>query len=164
MAPKPEPVSPPKPAPKLTPKPVVHVVQTPPPAPPPPPVQPKSRMERLIAGITATFIPRTVAQAVGIISVGGGRGLWLVVETDTVAFDVTLLFVTFACFQLLRGRAASPALLAVIVSCIILTTGVVYAVTNFGTLFRLRDMIFTEICLLPLIAVQRPRESAPAQA
>ena len=132
--------------------------------PKPPSRFPRSNKQRFLAGLAATFLPRAVAQSFGIISVGGGRGFWLLVEADTIVFDAMLLFVAITSVRLLRrAQSLSPALLALAVSFGILTVGLVYTVSNFGTLFRMRDMLFTELCMLPLLAIA-VRDRAPARS
>ena len=49
----------------------------------------------------------------------------------------------------------------VLLSLAILAPAMIYTVSNFGTLFRLREMVFLEFCLLPLVMIQR-RVGEPA--
>lgn len=118
-----------------------------------------SRSGRVAAGVVATFIPRTIAEAAGAISIGGGHGLWLIVDADTLLFDAVLVLALAASWRLLRRRYLSPALIAVAASCCLITGAIIYTVTNFGTLFRLREMILVECCMLPLVMDRRWRET-----
>ena len=52
------------------------------------------------------FLPRILAESLGIIRVGGGRGLWLFAEIDTIVFDLVLIYAIVHCARSLRrGRA-----------------------------------------------------------
>ncbi len=60
----------------------------------------------MITGFAAMFLPRMVGEALGLIRVGGGRGLWIFAETDTFLFDLVLLYVIVHCVRnLWSGRA-----------------------------------------------------------
>jgi hypothetical protein len=105
----------------------------------------------LTTGFAAMFLPRFVAQAVGLIQIGGGRGFWLFVETDTLVFDAVLLFAAFYCTRALRSYARVTPLFILLVLVFLLTAGpMMYTVTNFGTLFRLRLMVYFIMAVLPL--------------
>jgi hypothetical protein len=118
----------------------------------PPAAVPQSTRVRLITGTAATFLPRFVAQAFGLIDVRGGRGLWLFVELDTLAFDAVVLFAIFYTVSMLvRGRARiTPLFILLILGFAATAVPMAYSVSNFGTLFRLREMLYVMAALLPL--------------
>jgi len=89
-----------------------------------------------------------VGEALGLIRVGGGRGLWLFAELDTIAFDIVLLF---AIVYVLRARARMTPLFILLLLVFLMTAvPLVYTVNNFGTLFRLRQMLFFLAAMLPV--------------
>jgi hypothetical protein len=107
---------------------------------------------RVITGFTAMFLPRFLGEWLGLIRVGGGRGLWLFAELDTLIFDLVLLYAIVHCARSLRrGRAK---LTATFVFCVLvfgMTAGpLLYTVNNFGTLFRLRLMVYCLAAILPV--------------
>jgi hypothetical protein len=117
---------------------------------------PASRGERILAGVVAAFVPRAIAQPLGLIVMGGGRGFWLIVDADTIVLDALLVFAIVVCIRDFRARRAiAPAAVLVLASIVAIGVPLLYTVNNFGTLFRLRQIIAMEICLLPL--VMRPR-------
>jgi hypothetical protein len=129
----------------------------------PPPVE--SRWHRiagqLATGFAALLLPVSLGRMLGVISVGGGRNLWAFVDLDTIALDLVLLFALWYCGRhfLYRRR---PTALFVMVAAILGATVVpmVYSVTNFGTLFRLREMVYVLAAVLPVTlasAVTPPR-------
>ncbi len=146
-----------------TPAPAPTQTQTAPPPTPPaipsPPaattaVQPaaQSILSRVTTGFAAMFLPRVVAESLGIIHVGGGRGLWLFAEADTIVFDLVLLYAIVHCVRSLRrGRARMTATFILCVLALVMTAGpMLYTVNNFGTLFRLRLMVYFLAALLPI--------------
>jgi hypothetical protein len=124
---------------------------------------PASSTARFLAGTAAMVLPRAIAQRLGILDVRGGRGLWLFVEVDTIAFDAVLVF----CFAAVIGAIRRRELRAPVFWLILMVTVVVggllaYTVSNFGTLFRHREMVLLGLLLLPLAAL--PQGDAPALA
>ena len=122
---------------------------------------------RFITGLTATVVPRAIAQRLGLIRVEGGRGFWLFAELDTIVFDIALLFAIFYCArQLVRTRGRMNAMFVqVALLLVLIAVPLIYTVSNFGTLFRLRQMIFLGICLLPVALAARtdvPRKEETA--
>ena len=133
------------------------------------PVLPRSTRARLITGAAATFLPRALAQWVGLIDVRGGRGLWLFVELDTLAFDAVVLFALVYCaVMLIRGRARFTPLFVMLVLVFAVTAiPMVYSISNFGTLFRLRQILYVLAAVLPLTLAYRgalPPSSAASAA
>jgi hypothetical protein len=120
---------------------------------------PSSRMARLVAGTAAVVLPHVIAQQLGILDVGGGHGLWLFVELDTIAFDVVLIFALVSLVRALRrGSLRAPVFWMILLVTLAIGGALVYAVSNFGTLFRHRDMVLLGLALLPLAALaEQPR-------
>jgi hypothetical protein len=110
-------------------------------------------------GLTAMFVPRMLGQALGLMHIGGGRGFWFVAEIDTLVFDAVIFLAIFWC---LRGRATPLSVLLALLFAV--TAGsMAYTVTNFGTLFRLRQMVYVIAAIAPL-TVRRIREPAPDES
>lgn len=120
-----------------------------------------TRSKRLATGFAALFLPRFIAQPLGLLHVGGGQGLWAIVELDTILFDVVLVLAIYFAF---RGSLASalrnPSFWLITISTGALAFMLAYAVTNFGTLFRHRAMILLGLCMLLAI----PRGAAAMAA
>ena len=159
QAPAPQTPAPPTPAPPTP------AVQTPAPDPVPAPPAPDeyvpaSFTDRLITGVTATLIPRAIAQKAGLIRVGGGRGFWFFADIDTIVFDIVLVFSVVYCVRRLvrtRGRM-TPMFVQVMLVFMIVAVPLIYAISNFGTLFRHRQMIYLGLCLLPMALAGRGGE------
>lgn len=115
-------------------------------------ILPTTLAARVITGFAAMFLPRMLGEALGLIRVGGGRGLWVFAETDTFVFDLVLLYTIFTCVRALRRGTAK--LTATFIFCLLLfvmTAGpMLYTVNNFGTLFRLRLMVYCVAAILPV--------------
>ena len=128
---------------------------------PPPPSEEKS-LQRATAGAAATFLPNVVGEAMGLVRIGGGRGLWLLVDLDTLCFDAVLLF---AIVYSIRARGP-VAPLFVMVALVFLMTAVplLYVVNNFGTLFRLRQMLYLLAAILPVTRARAAEGAASAEA
>jgi hypothetical protein len=128
-----------KPAPIATPAPVskrIVVQKTPEGA----PLPSATLATTLVTGSSAMFLPRMLGQALGLIRIGGGRGFWFFVEIDTLIFDAVLLFAALYCVRALRSGARITPLTVFVVLLLVMTAApMVYAVSNFGTLFRHRE-------------------------
>ncbi|HEY2324314.1 MAG TPA: hypothetical protein VGJ82_15755 [Thermoanaerobaculia bacterium] len=132
-------------------------------SPPPAPVE-QSLVRKIVTGAVAMFVPRVLAQSAGLVRIGGGRGFWLFADFDTLVFDL-VVFVAFAlCARAIFRREGRVTPLFVVVLLVLagLTGPMLYAVTNFGTLFRLRQMIYVLAAMLPLTLDPRTPEPAPA--
>ncbi len=127
------------------------------PTPPPQPV-PQTLLSRVTTGFAAMFLPRVLGESLGIIRVGGGRGLWLFAEIDTIMFDLVLLYAIIYCtLSLRRGRARMTATFVLCVLVFVMTAGpMLYTVNNFGTLFRLRLMVYFVAAVLPITLRTEP--------
>jgi hypothetical protein len=126
-------------------------------------VLPTTLAARVITGFAAMFLPRMLGESLGLIRVGGGRGLWVFAETDTLVFDLVLLYTIFSCTRALRrGEARMTATFIFCLLVFIMTAGpMLYTVNNFGTLFRLRLMVYVAAAILPL-TLQRSAGVSPA--
>jgi hypothetical protein len=118
------------------------------------------------AGVTAEFVPRSIAQALGLVRIGGGRGFWLFAELDTLVFDCLLIASIILCARRLRTHSRITPLFVLLLIVFLATAGpLAYTVNNFGTLFRLRQMLYTIMAFLPLTLGSRAegvRASSPA--
>ena len=112
--------------------------------------QPRSPMERLLLGAAALVVPRTLGERLGLFDIGGGRGLLWFTEIDTLTFDSVLVFAIWRLFAAPAWRNALTWLL--LVTILIVAVPLVYSVSNFGTLFRLREMIYLGLLLIPIAA------------
>ena len=134
----------------------------PPPAPPPAPAAvpvvavpgppPAGLSAEIVSGMAAMFVPRLIAQPAGLVRIGGGRGFWLFADADTLTFDFVILFAFAYCAHSVfrkEGRV-TPLFILVALVFVALAGPMIYTVTNFGTLFRLRQMLYILAALLPL--------------
>lgn len=117
------------------------------------PSLPSSRRRKLLVGAVAIFVPHFVSKPLGWLNVQGGRGLMWFADVDTLFFDVAFIAIVMTLFR--RGsllRLGTPLLWLVVLTTLFVGAPMAYAVSNFGTLFRLREMVFIGITLLPLVA------------
>jgi hypothetical protein len=102
------------------------------------------------------FIPKVLAQALGLVRIGGGRGFWFFVEIDTLVFDAVVLFALIFCARAVRTYArVTPLFISLLLTFLLTAAPMMYAVANFGTLFRLRQMVYVIAAILPLALVPR---------
>jgi len=129
---------------------------------PPQPAPPQTTRERMVTGTVAMLVPHFLAQWLGLVDIRGGRGLWLFVDADTIVFDLVLLFSAVYCLvEPVRRRArVTPLFVLLLLVFAVTAIPMVYSVSNFGTLFRLRQMLYTLAAILPLTLASRP-ESQP---
>jgi hypothetical protein len=121
----------------------------------------KSLWRTTATGFVAMFVPRVLAQSLGLLHIGGGRGFWLFVELDTLVFDAVLLFSFVHCVRALRSRARiTPLFIFVLLLLLMTAAPMMYTVTNFGTLFRLRQMVYILGAMLPLALARDPRDGS----
>ena len=153
----------PKPAPQaIAPQRIVPQAIAPQPKPPAPPVE-QSLVSKIVTGAAAMFIPRVLAQSAGLVRIGGGRGFWLFADFDTLVFDLVVLLAFAFCWRAIVRREGRVTPLFVLVLLVFagLTGPMLYAVANFGTLFRLREMVYVLAAMLPLTLDLRTPEPAP---
>jgi hypothetical protein len=119
--------------------------------------QPKSRTSRLLAGAAATVLPRTIGERLGLFHIAGGRGMLWFTEFDTLIFDLSLLFAITVVTLRFRAALRNPLTWLVVALTVLVGGPLVYSITNYGTLFRLREMIFLGLLFTPLaIATAAP--------
>jgi beta-aspartyl-peptidase (threonine type) len=135
------------PAPIVAPPPPVIPQETAKPA----PIEP-SFITRLLSGVGVMVLPRAVGERLGVFHVGGGRGLFWFADIDTLAFDLLLFCVVAAMAMRLRTAWRNPLAWLAFTITLLLAGPLAYSVTNFGTLFRLREMIYIGLLLTPLAA------------
>jgi hypothetical protein len=120
-----------------------------------------SLFDRLFPRAVAMFLPRFVGTNMGWVEIGGGRGLWVVAELDTLFFDASLIAVGWILWRYRRqGFVAHPILAHVVVTTVVLTGMICYQTANFGTQFRLRSMVAIGVVLL--IFAFAPRSAGAA--
>lgn len=127
-------------------------VQVKPPAPavvaPQPPVPMQAKVT---AGAAATFLPRVVAQNAKLVRIGGGRGFWSFADVDTLVFSAVIVFAMILSIRMLRTEARVTPLFILLVLVFAFTAApMIYTVTNFGTLFRLRQMLYIVAAIVPV--------------
>jgi hypothetical protein len=121
------------------------------------PRSPRSTLGRIAAGMVAVVVPRFISERLGMIHVGGGGGLWPVVEADTLLFDMLLMMVIFhAVSAAAAGGLRDPSFWLIALMTAGITILLTYTISNFGTLFRHRSMILLGLSLL--LAVSRASE------
>jgi hypothetical protein len=119
-------------------------------------------IEKTMAGLSAEFLPRSIAQAFGLVRIGGGRGFWLFAELDTLVLDALLIFSIIVCARSLRTHGRITPLFVLLLIVFLATAGpMAYTVNNFGTLFRLRQMLYAILAFLPLTL--RARDDAASE-
>ena len=72
-------------------------------------ILPTTPASRLFTGYVAMIVPHVIAERLGLIHVGGGRGLWLFADVDTLVFDAVLLF-AFSLVSYGSGSDSAPSL------------------------------------------------------
>lgn len=127
-------------------------MQVKPPAPavvaPQPPVPMQAKVT---AGAAATFLPRVVAQNAKLVRIGGGRGFWSFADVDTLVFSAVIVFAMILSIRMLRTEARVTPLFILLVLVFAFTAApMIYTVTNFGTLFRLRQMLYIVAAIVPV--------------
>lgn len=124
-----------------------------------PPAWPPGIVADLSARLALVILPRGMAEAAGLARVGGGRGLWLFADIDTIAFDIVLLVsVILSARSLASSRGVlTPLFVLLVLAFVLLLPPMIYTVSNFGTLFRLRQMLYLLAALAPLTLAVRPR-------
>jgi hypothetical protein len=114
-------------------------------------------------GLAATFLLRSWGKSLGLFDVEGGRGVWLFAEIDTFLFLLASIFsVALTARMATRARKLSPLALQGLLSAAFVAVALAFVVTNFGTLFRLREMILLPLVLAPLAASGVHHKSASA--
>jgi len=118
---------------------------------------------RLVSGVAAVVLPRSLGEHLGLFHIGGGQGMFWFTEIDTILFDFIILCAAIAVVSqgLLSWRNPLLWLLGVITVLAGVPLG--YIITNYGTLFRLRATVFVALALIPLaLATSVRRDPKPA--
>lgn len=114
-------------------------------------VVPASKLSKFAAGLTAILIPKALAERLHLVDIGGGRGMWLFADLDTILFDAVLLIAFYAfCRAAATKSLGEPIFWHIAIMTVLLAVPLIYAVSNFGTLFRQREMIYIGLALTPL--------------
>jgi hypothetical protein len=109
-----------------------------------------SRVARLVSGAAAVVLPRVIGESLGLFQIGGGRGMFWFTELDTLVFDAVLIFAIAALVLHFSPSLRNPLAWFVVLLTLLAGIPLVYTITNFGTLFRLREMIYLGVLLAPL--------------
>lgn len=127
-------------------------------------VESQPRIVRLAAGSAALLLPRTLGEWLGLVRVSGGRGMLWFAEIDTLVFDAVLLIAVLA-LATRRAPASwrNPLTWLVLLTTVLIFAPLAYTIGNFGTLFRLREMIYVGLLLVPLAAAARVEETHSTQ-
>lgn len=127
---------------------------------------PSSTPARLLSGLAAAILPRFVNHFLGLVQIGGGQGLWLIAELDTLIFAAVLLFALGTLFRGIRfGALRSAAVWLGSITTFTMLAVLAYTISNYGTLFRHRSMILIGLCvIIVLVAASRSRTEPEADA
>jgi hypothetical protein len=110
-----------------------------------------SRPARWLGGLIAATVPHFAIEWIGFPRIGGGRGLFWFADIDTIVFDATIIL---SSVLLWRGREPGRRWNALAWLCpvvvVLLALPMLYAITNFGTLMRLRGMLYVALAIAPL--------------
>ena len=110
-----------------------------------------SRPARWLGGLIAATVPHFAIEWIAFPRIGGGRGLFWFADIDTIVFDATILL---GSVLLWRGREPGRRWNALAWLCpvlvVLLALPMLYAITNFGTLMRLRGMLYVPLAIAPL--------------
>jgi hypothetical protein len=142
---------------RVLPAPVVRKTQ-------PVPTAAPSRIERFLAGSAVLVLPRVIGERFGLFHIGGGRGFLWFADIDTFAFDVILLFALLVLASRSRTTWRNPLTWLVLAITLLIFGPLAYSISNFGTLFRLREMIYIGLLLIPLAAATRAQSTADDQS
>jgi hypothetical protein len=124
--------------------------------------QNNSRITRLLSGIVAIVLPRRVGEWLGLVHIGGGRGMLWFTEIDTLIFDAALLFAAAVLITRFRVAYRDPLTWLIFMLTLLVGVPLAYSVSNFGTLFRYRDIVYLGWLLAPLaIASASPARAEP---
>ncbi|HVE69849.1 MAG TPA: nuclear transport factor 2 family protein [Thermoanaerobaculia bacterium] len=118
-------------------------------------------LAQLATGLAAIFLPRVIGEALGLFHIGGGRGFLWLTDVDTILFDIALLVSIAVIARRFRAASRDPLVWMLIAFTLLIALPLAYAVTNFGTLFRLRETVYLGIILAPAAAIAAAARRAP---
>jgi hypothetical protein len=124
--------------------------------------KPSSRGARLVTGAAVVILPRSIGEWLGVFHIGGGRGMLFFTEIDTVIFDAALLLALFAVATRFRVAVRDPLTWFTLLITLLIGIPLLYSISNFGTLFRLREMIYIGLVLTPLAVATAVSRQNPA--
>jgi len=129
-------------------------------APPAAPVA--TRAARLFAGAGALLVPSSIGQWIGLFQIGGGHAFLWFSDLDTIVFDLVGFAAIFWVIRAIRsGSLRNPIFWMIAAVTLMITVPLAYTVTNFGTLFRLREMIYIGLALIPLSLAMVRKQTTP---
>ena len=112
----------------------------------------------LVGGLSMVC-PRFIGQPLGLFEIAGGKGLWWFADADTLFFDGMIVIVAAMLWRNRKsGILKDPLVVTMIVFSVSVAGLLAYVVTNFGTLMRLRMLVFVFLALLPVAASAAIRE------
>ena len=124
-------------------------------------------LTRLLMGVTSVVVPRSIGERLGLFHIGGGQGMFWFTELDTVIFDLIVLCAAFALVLRRSVFWRNPLVWFLALLTLLAGLPLAYVVTNYGTLFRLREMIYIGLALTPLALAtswRRDETAAPPGA
>ncbi|MEO8378948.1 MAG: hypothetical protein ABI779_04715 [Acidobacteriota bacterium] len=121
-------------------------------------IMPTSTTGRLLAGAAAVLLPSGVSREMGLLQMGGGRGFWWFTDLDSIVFDLMVIVALVFMVRRDRGATVRNPILWFVLLLLAVVVPIAYTITNYGTLFRLRAMLFVTMALIPLAISNR---SAP---
>ncbi len=110
----------------------------------------RTRAARLVSGLAVIVVPRSIGEWLGLFHIGGGRGMLWFTEIDTLFFDAVLGIALFALARRPFASLRNPLAWLVLLTGLLVGLPLVYSVTNFGTLFRLRELVYACLLVMPL--------------
>lgn len=112
------------------------------------------------AAFGVMVVPPTLARALGIFDAGGGRGLWLFADADTIAFDAVIVIAIVSLAGMRRrGESATPMLWYALAIGFTFFFLLPYSVSNYGSLFRYRSVVYVSFAVIPLVL--QPLRTSP---
>lgn len=110
---------------------------------------------RVAAATAALLLPPSLARAAALCEMGGGRGLWLFADADSIVFGLVLALAAVAAVRAFRSDGArTPLLWLVLLAAVAIAVAIVSSVTNYGAMFRYRSMLFALLALVPAAAAR----------
>ena len=106
-----------------------------------------------MTGVAAMVLPRFIGDALGLFHIGGGRGFLWLTDVDTLAFDVVLVLAIVIIARRFRAAIRDPLVWMLVALTLLIGIPLAYAVTNYGTLFRLRETVYLGVILAPVAAI-----------
>jgi len=110
---------------------------------------------RFLAGAAVLVLPRSAGEWLGLFHIRGGRGMMWFAELDTIVFDLVLLCALLALVARSSAPWRNPLTWLVLLITLLIFGPLAYSISNFGTLFRLREMIYVGLLLVPLAVAAR---------